>query len=443
MKNKLLYQYNEKPPLHILLFFSLQYVIIIVSWQSITAAIISLTHTNLLTKESIFSTTLICCGIVTFIQARGLGWFGAKQLLPPTSNPVYAGPSLLAVHSGGLSLLYGMTLFSGVIELLIAPFLRWIDFILPRKYIGAVIILIGIEVANSGIVKIFIDYSHSHHVINLFLALAIIIFIIFIQMRNHHPLKNFAYIIAIVCGSVIYIVINDNKDVSYFQSIKQSSLIQLPQFSALFNWHFNATIIVPFLLASLIASFKVICSISVLQHMQEKMPASKNVHIKGNLADGLGTLLSGLLGGVGVNVSSTCITLSAESNLNNKYVGYMTALFLILIAFCGKLMFLILTAPDIVIGALFVSLGATLLSYGFSISLQQITNNATDIIIFCLALVIGLSRGLFADFYNHLPIVTKMFTGSEIVTGAVFIIVANGIISIAKRMIIMIQRWSN
>ena len=84
-----------------------------------------------------------------------------------------------------------------------------------------------------------------------------------------------------------------------------------------------------------------------------------------------------------------------------------------------------LPPPPVVLGALLISLGAALVVNGLSMSLPEIYCDKRSLIIFCLVLVIGLSRGVFPDFYNHLPLIARMFTGSEIVTGAVFIMVTS------------------
>ncbi|MCP4476112.1 MAG: hypothetical protein GY821_16440 [Gammaproteobacteria bacterium] len=177
---KLLYRYQQRPPFYTLLFLSLQYLFITVSWQFITISIISATNASQLTKESILSTTLLICGIITFLQARSIGWLGGNQLLPPSSNPAYTGASLLAVHTGGLPLLYGMTLFSGVLEMLASPCIRLVKYILPNKYIGLIVMLIGFEVSGLGLVRLLAYKNSPHYLGNLTLGCATVFLTLFI-----------------------------------------------------------------------------------------------------------------------------------------------------------------------------------------------------------------------------------------------------------------------
>jgi len=311
-----------------------------------TITIVSSIQTTFLIQESALSITMIVCGVITFIQAHGFRWFGAKQLLPPSSNPAYTGASLLAAHMGEMPLVYGMTCFSGIIEMLISPAIRWFKYILPEKYIGSIVILIGFEIASVGVTNLFGDFSEMQSLPNIFLGVGLILFILFIQISSRGVFKYFAFLIAIVVGYTIYILIN-GINTNFSHLFHSTSWVLFPKNNALFNWHFDFNLAILFLIASFISVFKVVGSISVLQRLRNKEQKKLDLKdvSKGNLADGLGTFLCGFFGGTGVNASSTCMALSVETKVANKYIGYVTALFTVLLAFCGKLMVLLLMTP--------------------------------------------------------------------------------------------------
>ncbi|MCP4476111.1 MAG: hypothetical protein GY821_16435 [Gammaproteobacteria bacterium] len=192
-------------------------------------------------------------------------------------------------------------------------------------------------------------------------------------MKSHSLVKYFSYIITAILGSVAYLAINGANQ-NFMPLISQVSWIQLPIFSAFAHWHFSFALVTPFVIASLISVCKVIGSVSVLQQLKvEAVIAHDFTNIsKANLADGLGTFLCGLIGGTGVNASSTCMALSVETRVNNRYVAYVTALMMAIVAVCGKLMFLLLMIPSVIIGGLLIVLGGTLILYGLKMSLRFI-----------------------------------------------------------------------
>jgi len=50
----------------------------------------------------------------------------------------------LAVHTGGLSLLFGMTGFVGVVEVLFSRFMKKLYFLFPPEVTGTVVSLVGL-----------------------------------------------------------------------------------------------------------------------------------------------------------------------------------------------------------------------------------------------------------------------------------------------------------
>ena len=65
---------------------------------------------------NLLAIAMLVMGIGTLLQSVRVGPVGSGYLCPSTFTAAYLGPSLLAVKTGGLSLLFGMTIFAGVLE---------------------------------------------------------------------------------------------------------------------------------------------------------------------------------------------------------------------------------------------------------------------------------------------------------------------------------------
>src|SRR6185312_7108650 len=90
-------------------------------------------------------------GVATFVQSFRLGPIGSGFMCPATCTATYLSPSLLAAKSGGLALVFGMTIFAGLVEAALAPFLRRLRAIFPSEISGIVIFIIGLTGGIAGL----------------------------------------------------------------------------------------------------------------------------------------------------------------------------------------------------------------------------------------------------------------------------------------------------
>src|SRR5262249_61507406 len=74
--------------------------------------------------SSLLTMVIWSLAVGTFLQVYRLGPVGTGFMCPATPTATYFAPSLLAVRLGGLPMLFGMTVFSGLLEAAIAPLLN-------------------------------------------------------------------------------------------------------------------------------------------------------------------------------------------------------------------------------------------------------------------------------------------------------------------------------
>jgi NCS2 family nucleobase:cation symporter-2 len=76
-------------------------------------------------------------------------------MCPATFTATYLGPSLLAAKIGGLPLVFGMTIFAGALEAMLAPMLNRSRAIFPPEVSGLVIFIIGLSGGIAGLRALF------------------------------------------------------------------------------------------------------------------------------------------------------------------------------------------------------------------------------------------------------------------------------------------------
>ena len=116
---ELVYAVDEfLPPLRLVL-IGLQYAIMTAIYLIIVAII--LRHAKPSAGDSVGMMGIACIALAvgTALQALPRGPVGSGFLAPPVFSATYLGPSIIAAESGGMRLVLGMTLFAGIVEVLV------------------------------------------------------------------------------------------------------------------------------------------------------------------------------------------------------------------------------------------------------------------------------------------------------------------------------------
>ena len=81
--------------------------------------------------------------IAALLQALPRGPIGSRLLAPTIFTGVYLAPSLLAVKVGGMPLVWGMTIFAGVVEMVLSRVWSRLRPFIPPESAGLVVFLVG------------------------------------------------------------------------------------------------------------------------------------------------------------------------------------------------------------------------------------------------------------------------------------------------------------
>jgi len=277
------------------------------------------------------------------------------------SSFAFIAPVLLIIGKGKMNYQYALGGFivSGAIFCLVAIIIRffgikWIDVLLPPAAMGAVVALIGLELAGtaaqSGGIVISGDYkSIDPKFVAVFLVTLLVA--VFGSVLFRKFLAVIPLLIAIVAGYGLACVLG----IVNFAPVQQAEWFAIPNFSSpIFDWT-AISIIIP---ASLVV---------ISEHIGHQLVTSKIVGrdlIKSPglhrtlLADGISTMLSGFCGSVPTTTYGENIGVMAITRVYSVQVIGGAAVISIIVAFVGKMTTLIQTIPGPVVG------GVSFLLYG-------------------------------------------------------------------------------
>ena len=347
MKNsKKIYHVDEKVPLKLLLPLSIQ-------------------HTFAMFGASVLVPILfgINPGIVLLMNGIGTLLF---ILITKKKAPAYLGssfaflaPGTAIIASEGFQYAQGAFIVVGLLGCFLAYIIYkfgigWIDVVLPPAAMGAVVALIGFELAGNTVTggsigaNLMTDNASKKDFFIFFVTL-------FTAIIGSVAFKGFFSTIPILISIVVGYIVSILFGMVDFTPVREASLFTLPAFSMP---KFSASAIIAMLPVILVITSEHISHQVVTSNIIDRdLLKDPGLH-RSIFADNFSSALSGLVGGVPTTTYGENIGVMAITGVYSVQVIGGAAVISILMAFIGPLAAIIQTIPGDVIG------GVTFLLYG-------------------------------------------------------------------------------
>jgi xanthine permease XanP len=98
--------------------------------------------------ETMIVVTLLVSGACCIAVSSSKGLFGFGHLAPVAILSSFVAPSLVAAQAGGLSLVAGMTLVTGVVVVVLSRVLHRWRFLFPPEVVGLIAFMVGASQAS-------------------------------------------------------------------------------------------------------------------------------------------------------------------------------------------------------------------------------------------------------------------------------------------------------
>ncbi len=305
--------------------------------------------------------TLVSMGIANLLQASRIT--GSGYLCPAGMTATHLGPSLVAARLGGLPLVFGMTLFAGATEATLSRCLTRLKVLFPPEITGVVILLVGLSNALTGFRSLF---PANGPVQPADVAVAGITGVVMIgaSVFGSGRLQLLCALFGILAGYVASVVLGVI-GLSDLATLSHLPILAMPRIS-LDGWSFSPVLALPFVVVAFAATVKqagfIACAAQLEGGATER--ALSQAMRRGVLADALGTICGGLMGGLGVNVSASSSGLIAATNVSTRRVGYGIGVMLIALGFQPHFAALLSMIPHGIVAAVLVFTSIFVLSNG-------------------------------------------------------------------------------
>ena len=414
----LVYGLNEIPPPLVTLGNAVQHVALIGINVVYPLLVFRAAGASTALVANLIAVGLLVLGAGTILQWMRRGPVGSGYLCPATFTGAYLGPSLLAVKLGGLPLLFGMTLFGGVMEVIVAPLLNRLRAIFPTEISGLVIFMIGLGAAIAGLRSLIGAHAEPVTSSEWWVAGATLATMAALNVWGKGSAKMLCALIGLTVGYVVAAMAG-LFGAAQLTQVEGASWIAVPNLAHM-AWSFDAAAIAPFAIACLAVSMKAVGTITMCQRMNDAdwvRPDMKSI-TRGVLADGATTIVSGLFGGYGTNTSTPSVGLAQATGMASRRVAAAVAVVFILLGLTPKFATLFAVMPRAVMAAALLFTVCFILINGLQVMTSRLLD-ARKTLLLGLSIVAGVAVEVFPDIGASAPQGLRPIVGSSLVFATV------------------------
>jgi len=400
----LVYAVDERPPLPRLALLGLQYAVLVSVYLVLLVIITRAAGVDPYVSRNVISVGLLAGAAGTMLQSYNGRFFGSGYLAPPVFSAIYLAPSLLAAERGGLPAVAGMTIFAGVVELILSRFLVRLRVVFQPLISGFTVFVVGVQLGLVAITHALDvpqegQSGFGWHVFAGFLTLAVCVGL---SVWGRGVLRLMSALIGLAAGVVVagFAGIFQTSEIA---AVAAAPWVALPDPSFI-SFGFDFTLAPVFLAAALAATIRTVGVVTTCQRINDaawKRPDVANLS-RGVVGDGLGAVAAGLLGVMGVTAGPSLAGLSRATGAASRVIGYATAAILVLFAFIPKISAAILSLPIEVDGGILIFTASFMITSG----IQLMALRGLDVrggFAISVAFLFGLVAQLHPAYFAKLP----------------------------------------
>lgn len=428
----LLYGVEDRPPLPVTLLNGLQHAGVIAINLVYPVIVFRTAGAASDVIASLLSVGLAILGISTFLQALHRGPVGSGYLCPSTFTATYLAPSVLAAKTGGLSLVFGMTILTGLFEALLAPALHRLRAYVPAELSGLVILLIGLTAGLVAARTLLGDASGAPSTQEWIVAGITMTVTLVLNIWGRGLARMLCALIGMCCGYIAAAALGV-LSASELAPVDSAPWIALPDLGHV-SWSFDLGLVAAFAIAALAAAMKAVGTLTVCQRTNDAdwVRPDGATNARGVLADSLGTSLSGLLGGVGINTSTPSVGLASATGVASRVIAYAVGAIFLVLALTPKLAALLAVMPRAVMASALLFAACFIVINGLQVVTSRLLDARRTIVI-GLGLIAGMAVESIPAISAAATGSMKPIIGSSLVFGTLVALVLNMIFRLGVR----------
>src|SRR5947209_4467594 len=420
---------DQVPPLGRLTVYGLQHVLAFYAGAVIVplllAAAIHLSQEELI---QLISADLFTCGIASIIQSVGFWKVGVRLPLIQGVTftavaPMIAIGNAAGGGAAGLREIYGAVIIAGIFTFLIAPFYSRLLHLFPPVVTGTVITVIGVTLVPVAIqnagggVPTAPDFASLK---NLAFAAGTLLLILII----YRFFRGFLSTIAVLLGLVIGTSVAAAFGLVDFSGVGKAGLVGVTTPFHFGLPTFGLAAIISMVVVMLITAVETTGDVFATGEIVEKTIHQEDI-ARALRADGLATLLGGILNSFPYTCFAENIGLVRLTRVRSRFVVAAAGVIMILLGLLPKVAALVAAIPAPVLGGAATVLFATVAVVGIQTLSRVDFHDEHNVVIVAVSIGLAMIPVAFPNFYKNFPSGWQIIVGNSITMGSLAAILLN------------------
>ena len=368
------YEADESPPKPLAFGLGLQLAVLTIAGVVLTPVIVirAAGGDETYLSWAVFAAVAVS-GVTTVLQAVRVGRVGAGYVLMMGTSGAFIAVCVTAIVQGGPAMLATLVVISSLFQFALSARLSLLRRILTPTVAGTVIMLIAVTVMPIVFGMLTEVPAGAPAVAAPVCAVATALVIVGIALRATGVLRLWAPVVGVAVGSLVgaYYGIYDTA------RIAEAAWIGLPEVGwPGFDLDFGPVfwgLLPAFVFVTLVGAIETLGDSVAIQRVSWRRPRAVDFRaVQGAVAaDGVGNLLSGLMGTVPNTTYSTSISVTELTGVAARSVGVAVGVVFVAAAFLPKVLAAVLAIPGPVVAAYATVLLSMLFVLGMTVVIQD------------------------------------------------------------------------
>ena len=372
---------------------------------------------------------MLFAGIATLFQTVGFGPVGARLPIMQGTSFAFVGVLAGIAATQGLGVALTSCIIGGLIHFALGSVIANIRYLFPPLVTGLVILAIGlylvpvgIKYAAGGAADFQMAAESFGSLMHWTVALTVIVVALGFKFMTKGMLSNAAILFGLIAGYLVAFMFGMVNFSSVGKASWVTSLQTLP-----YGFEFNLGAVIGVTLVSIVSAVETVGDTSATAKAGAGREATDGEISGATYADGLGTAVAGVFGGLPNTSFSQNVGIVGMTGIMSRHVVTIAGAIMVLCGLIPKIGAIIASMPLPVLGGGVIVMFGMVASAGLNV-LSEVKMSRRNMIIIALSLSIGLGFNLVPSAVQYLPGIWKTLATSAVAPTAFLAIILNQIL---------------
>ena len=369
---------------------------------------------------------MLFAGIATLFQTIGMGPIGARLPIMQGTSFAFVGVLAGIAATMGMGVALTACIIGGLVHFALGAVIQRLRFLFPPLVIGLVILAIGlylipvaIKYAAGGAADFQMAAESFGSLKHWSVALTVIVVSLALKFFVKGPLSNAAILVGLLAGYALAYAMGMVSFASVGKAAWVTSITPLP-----YGFEFNLGAVIAVTLVSIVSAIETVGDASATAKAGAQREATDAEIAGATYADGLGTAVAGVFGGLPNTSFSQNVGIVGMTGIMSRHVVTIAGIIMIVCGLIPKVGAVIASMPFPVLGGGGIVMNGMVAAAGLNM-LVDVAMTRRNMIIIAVSLAFGLGLNLVPTAVQYLPGVIKVLATSAVAPTALMAIILN------------------